>query len=208
MVMSPQNAMLGGIALGLLLGGVANGMYPPQHTLSLPNPLWFLNWISYTWYAVEGLYIAWLTPADTSTAPGAVAFMAQLGVCNMHQQLTVGALAGSSQTPGSNISSMIDLEEFWWPGGGDNASTWWNMTSTQRLTAAGNAAYQQGVATNNPEVQAAAQMFIFYSQPERVEQICVPHRYKDILVLLALGVVCRMLTGLTMVVRSRLRNQS
>jgi hypothetical protein len=206
MVMSPQNAMLGGIALGLLLGGVANGMYPPQHTLSLPNPLWFLNWISYTWYAVEGLYIAWLTPADASTAPGAAAFMAQIGVCNMHLQLTVGALAGSGQTSGSNFSSVFDLEDFWWSGG-SNASQWWNMTSMQRLTAAANAAYQNGAASGNPEVQAAAQMFIFYSQPHIIDQICVPHRYKDILVLLALGIVCRVLTGLTMVVRSRLRNQ-
>jgi hypothetical protein len=45
---SSQNALLAGIAVGLLLGGVANGVQPPQFTLPPYNPLWILNWISFT----------------------------------------------------------------------------------------------------------------------------------------------------------------
>lgn len=50
---SSQNALLAGIAVGLLLGGVANGVQPPQFTLPPYNPLWILNWISFTRW-VEG----------------------------------------------------------------------------------------------------------------------------------------------------------
>jgi hypothetical protein len=49
MVLSPAQAVVGGIAVGLLLGGVANGLFPPWYTLSAPDPLYFLDPISYTW---------------------------------------------------------------------------------------------------------------------------------------------------------------
>jgi hypothetical protein len=46
--MSPQNALLGGIAVGLILGGMANGVAPAMHELHAPNPVYLLDWISYT----------------------------------------------------------------------------------------------------------------------------------------------------------------
>jgi hypothetical protein len=48
MVVSPANALLAGIAVGMVLGGVANGVQPPMQTLDQSNPLWLLDWISYS----------------------------------------------------------------------------------------------------------------------------------------------------------------
>jgi hypothetical protein len=48
MLAAPQSALMGGIALGLLLGGVANGIAPAVHSLQSYNPLLWMNYISYT----------------------------------------------------------------------------------------------------------------------------------------------------------------
>ena len=47
-VLPLQNALLGGIAVGLILGGVANGVQPPMHEMQVVNPLYLLDWLSYT----------------------------------------------------------------------------------------------------------------------------------------------------------------
>jgi hypothetical protein len=46
---------------------------------------------------------------------------------------------------------------------------------------------------NDPAVAAAAQLFLMYSEPDRLVNICKPHLVKDALVLVLLGTVCRVL---------------
>ncbi len=44
----PNNAMVAGLAVALLLGGVANGVVPPLWQLEGTHPLLWLDYLSYT----------------------------------------------------------------------------------------------------------------------------------------------------------------
>lgn len=44
----PNNAMIAGLAVALLLGGVANGVLPSIWQLEATHPLLWLDYLSYT----------------------------------------------------------------------------------------------------------------------------------------------------------------
>jgi hypothetical protein len=44
----PSNAMITGLAVALLLGGVANGVVPSRWQLQATHPLLWLGYLSYT----------------------------------------------------------------------------------------------------------------------------------------------------------------
>lgn len=48
LTVSPSNVVLAGLAVALLLGGVANGVVPNMTLLEASHPLLWLDWISYT----------------------------------------------------------------------------------------------------------------------------------------------------------------
>jgi hypothetical protein len=48
LTVSPSNVVLAGLAVALLLGGVANGVVPNMTLLEATHPLLWLDWISPT----------------------------------------------------------------------------------------------------------------------------------------------------------------
>jgi hypothetical protein len=48
LTVNPHNAMIVGLALALLLGGVANGVVPNQWQLDITHPVLWLDYLSYT----------------------------------------------------------------------------------------------------------------------------------------------------------------
>jgi hypothetical protein len=45
---APKQSLVAGLAIALLLGGVANGVAPKMWQLPAANPLYWLNHVSYT----------------------------------------------------------------------------------------------------------------------------------------------------------------
>lgn len=48
LTVNPHNAMISGLAVALLLGGVANGVAPQLWQLESTHPLLWLDFLSYT----------------------------------------------------------------------------------------------------------------------------------------------------------------
>lgn len=84
---NPRQSLVAGLAVALLLGGVANGVAPKIWDLAPINPLLWLDQFSYTRWGLQALYIAWLTPATPDKAPSTAAFLSQLGFCGLDHGL-------------------------------------------------------------------------------------------------------------------------
>ena len=249
MTVSPQNTLLAGIALGLVLGGVANGIVPAVHTLSHGNPLYLLDYLSYSRWGLEALYINWLVPVPPAWAPTTAAFMSGLGFCSLHNILDLKALnqtpLGSAAPVTSDTSVTSDrsdpsssplMDQWVNPGGGrywrpnatavdlvSNSSSsssslgsggsgllglLWNMSSQQRMRWASDKLLAEARAQQDPKAAAAAQLWMFYSEPSAVDDLCKPHLYKDVAMLLVLGLVCRVLLGVVVKIKVAWRLQS
>jgi hypothetical protein len=241
MLISPQNTLLAGVALGLILGGVANGIVPAVHTLSHANPLYLLDYLSYSRWGLEALYINWLVPVTPAWAPTTAAFMSGLGFCGMHKVLDLSALSQNPLASGSSDAgdpSSSHILGGWMGSGpgaflspnstssgansssstsssssskGDPGGLWglfWNLSSQQRMRWASEKLLAEARAHQDQKAAAAAQLWLFYSEPSAVDDLCKPHLYKDILALLALGLLCRLLLGVFIKLKVARRLQS
>jgi hypothetical protein len=158
---------------------------------------------------VEALYISWLVPTYAALAPRTAAFMAGMGFCNLNQVLTPGSLSAMDSTASS--SSMATLSELFdsQVNGGQNSSQLVGLTSQQRMAQVSQDVLARNAAgDNDPAVAAAAQLFLFYAEPDRLTDICRPHLTKDALVLLLLGGVCRVLLLVIIKVKVLWKTQS
>ncbi|WIA38572.1 hypothetical protein OEZ86_001885 [Tetradesmus obliquus] len=207
---APKQSLVAGLAVALLLGGVANGVAPNMWQLPLANPLAWLNYISYTRWALQALYISWLVPASPEAAPATAAFLAQLGYCGLDPRLLAALQSGSSE--GGADDRARALAAILNAGDSSNSSAaedsnvldWAAMRSAQRadaMAAAAAAAYRNSTAagSSSAEQSAAAavaaltQLWQFQSRPQLLAQECGPQKWTAFAVLFGLGLVCRLL---------------
>jgi hypothetical protein len=137
-----------------------------------------------------------------------------MGFCNMHLTLNLSpnpspnssstqtqsilGLSGATASLGS--SSRAEQQQ---------QQQLWQMTSQQRTAyLAQEALNHSAAATGNEAVASAAQIFLFYSQPERIDDMCWPSVWRDVGVLLGLGLLCRLLLAAIIKVKVLLRQQS
>lgn len=191
----PRNVLLAGLAIALLLGGVANGVAPKLWQLEASHPLLWLDQISYTRWALQALYTSWLVPGAVSNparAPETAAWLSQLGFCGLDQQLwralqqqQPGLQAPDNRALGLNSTSFQDLLL---------SSTAQRTDAMVQSTAAQyhhatTAAEQSNAAT----IAALSQLWQYYSRPELLQRGCDHSRVLALAVLFALGAGTRLL---------------
>jgi hypothetical protein len=146
---------------------------------------------------VEALYISWLVPTYAALAPRTATFMAGMGFCNLNEVLTPSALSAMDDSSGGSNRTMTTLAELFDAQSNTSQSGGQGLiqlTSQQRMAQVSQDVLQRNAAgDNDPAVAAAAQLFLMYSEPDRLVNICKPHLVKDALVLVLLGTVCRVL---------------
>ncbi|KAF8061902.1 ABCG21 [Scenedesmus sp. PABB004] len=200
----PRQALVAGLAIALLLGGVANGVAPKVWQLAPTNPLAWLDAISYTRWGLQALYIAWLTPRlSPERAPATAAFLAQLGFCGLDPRLlqaledpshagdrarTMGRVVHDAAAQRNATSAAADAQR--WLGMGGSAAR------ADVLADAAAAAHAGAADDDARAVTAAAaaltQLWRFQSHPEALTQECGGARAAALGVLFALGLGCRL----------------
>ncbi|KAF6261487.1 hypothetical protein COO60DRAFT_775152 [Scenedesmus sp. NREL 46B-D3] len=194
MAAPPRNALIAGLAIALLLGGVANGVAPKLWQLDNGHPLLWLDQFSYTRWGLQALYTAWLVPRavdNPARAPETAAWLSQLGFCGLDMELWKAL----QQQPGQAVPDMTAL--------GFNGTTFQDLlrsTTAQRTDAmvqAAAAAYGSAATpaqkSSAATVAALSQLWQFYSRPELLRQGCLRSRHIAMSVLLVLGAVTRLM---------------
>eukprot|EP00775_Hariotina_reticulata_P007451 gene7451-7661_t len=210
LAVSPANVTTAGLAVALLLGGVANGIAPRLWTLSAYNPILWLDAFSYTRWGLRILYISWLTPTPAAKAPATAAFLSGLGFCGL-QHDTMVALQSSGVSASSSGGGQMNSTG---PSAPDAATirSWWGLNSAQRsdaLVASAAAAAGNATAQNAGQANAAlalTQLWQFYHRPEMLRDHCHSKSVDAALVLMGLSLGCRLLVFL--LVKWKVRNKA
>jgi ABC-type phosphate/phosphonate transport system ATPase subunit len=205
LLVAPSNVMLSGLAVALLLGGVANGVAPRLWQLENSHPILWLDALSYTRWGLQALYISWLTPSSAEMAPPTAAFLSGLGFCGLQSSLLQAMQSSKSDHDGSSTTAALNLDT----AVGRNL---WNLTSAERADALASAAADNLHKTAPGSQQSAAaaaaltQLWQYYNDPGLLTQQCSKEAYKAYFVLFGLGFICRILVWI--VVKSKAHHKS
>ncbi|KXZ52790.1 hypothetical protein GPECTOR_8g178 [Gonium pectorale] len=167
-LLESNNALLGGLSVTLIFGGIINGINPSVASTDGNYLLMGLQWMSYTRWAVEAVFIATSTPTPNALVFLTAGAMSQLGFCDMDHQ--IGSLEGGLD-PANLATAFRPLIE-------------------QKY----NTTLNTGNSTSSTNSNSATVSFLYkvYEDPSVVDRLCRTSFMWDIVWLFVWGCVTRL----------------
>ncbi|KAG2453490.1 hypothetical protein HYH02_001711 [Chlamydomonas schloesseri] len=171
-LLESNNALLGGLCVTLIFGGIINGINPSVAASEGNVLLTGLQYMSYTRWAVEAVFIGTATPTPSSLVFLTAGAMSELGFCDMHNHL--GSFDGGLD-PANLAAAFRPVFE-----------------QQYNTTLDGGNSTSGGSATGNSNSQAVAFLYKVYQDPGVVDRLCRTAFMQDILWLWGWGMITRL----------------
>lgn len=170
-LLESNNALLGGLCVTLIFGGIINGINPSVAASEGNVLLTGLQYMSYTRWAVEAVFIGTATPTSSSLVFLTAGAMSQLGFCDMHNHL--GSFDGGLD-PSNLAAAFRPVFEQQYNTTLDSG----NSTSTS--------------SSDTGNSMAVAFLYRVYQDPGVVDRLCRTAFMQDILWLWGWGMITRL----------------
>lgn len=172
-------------ALGLVLGGVINGVEPSKSSLGEGHPMLIFYSLSYTRWAMEALYIKLLGEPESYQAHVNAATLANFGFCGLDRYINVRELQNPNTTEIS-LQYLLEDEEFM-----DLVLQQKGSNLPEQQTQLESQVLLKMREAPDDRLRTAATMYGYYRHPEAVRDQCRTSYYTALLVLFVMGVALR-----------------